>query len=583
MTKKIDVLDKGFVELVDCYGSDMTIPQTARISYDPKSTKVLTKDVNLVKYLYEHAHCYAPNNEVLTIEGWKRWGDCDEFETFLVPDPKTRTLVKERLKVLKFDYSGELYSFRNDRFSFDVTAGHRMFFKSKASNNYHIYKVEDMPRWGNFDPAHGYKLLDTENTDDMISIYQFAGFYLGDGAHSSANRICFHLKKNRKKDYLRKLLANLSWDYREVQSSTHEDGVVFWVIPAPNFWELVNPTKNTAEKEFYTHNLINMSTNQLSSLLDGLINSDGSIVKGRPQITFSSNSIKLHTLFQTLNAILGTAAHANKKMQDSYKATMHLNGGCTLESRGHFWSKTHHQGKVYCTTSSTGLLLIRGSENSFGFVCGNSSPFEQCVVTFRVKLPIFVARQIVRHRTARLNELSARYSEITDDFYLPSVDRMTTQDKLNRQGSTEVLIPGATEAVQSIEEAYRSSYATYTDLLAKGVNRETARIVLPLATYTEWIWQMDLNNMFKFLALRMDSHAQWETRQYAEAKYELLKQVFPIACEAFEEFTLNGAKFSNTEKDWIMEALDYDKLKQITNNSGFSERAIKEFFNKVTG
>lgn len=233
--------------------------------------------------------------------------------------------------------------------------------------------------------------------------------------------------------------------------------------------------------------------------------------------------------------------------------------------------------------NSTKVLTKDANLIKYLYQHAHSSPFEQTVVTFRVRLPIFVARQIVRHRTARLNELSARYSEIVDDFYIPDIARMTTQDKLNRQGSSEVLIPEATEAVAQFESSYRSSYATYTDLLSKGVNRETARIVLPLATYTEWIWQMDLNNLFKFLQLRMDSHAQWETRQYANAKYELLKQVFPIACEAFEEFTLNGAHLSSTEKDWIMQALDYDKLKEVTSESGVSERAIKEFFSKVTG
>lgn len=180
----------------------------------------------------------------------------------------------------------------------------------------------------------------------------------------------------------------------------------------------------------------------------------------------------------------------------------------------------------------------------------HTSPFEQVVLTFHVKLPIFVARQWIRHRTARVNEISGRYSVLKDEFYLPALEDLAAQSKDNKQGRAPEPFPkDQGESVRErIETAHRQSYQVYEELLGTGLARELARIVLPLSAYTEWYWQMDLHNLMHFLKLRMDPHAQKEIRLYAQVIFEITKRVCPLAMEAFEEYVLKGVTFSGKER-----------------------------------
>jgi thymidylate synthase (FAD) len=179
----------------------------------------------------------------------------------------------------------------------------------------------------------------------------------------------------------------------------------------------------------------------------------------------------------------------------------------------------------------------------------HTSPFEQVALTFHVKLPIFVARQWIRHRTAKLNEISGRYSVMKDDFYVPASDDIALQSTDNKQGrSDETLSPEAAARVRSaLEEGQREAYGDYKALIDQGIARELARINLPLSLYTEWYWQIDLHNLFHFLELRLDAHAQKEIRLYAEVLFEMAKKVAPLCCASFERHTLEGVSFSGEE------------------------------------
>ncbi|WP_304222979.1 FAD-dependent thymidylate synthase [Gracilinema caldarium] len=179
----------------------------------------------------------------------------------------------------------------------------------------------------------------------------------------------------------------------------------------------------------------------------------------------------------------------------------------------------------------------------------HTSPFEQVVLTFHVKLPIFVARQMIRHRTARLNEISGRYSVMKDDFYVPAPEDVALQSSDNKQGrSNEPLAPEAAEAVRDLLRiGQKESYDDYLRLVNQGIARELARINLPLSLYTEWYWQIDLHNLFHFLKLRLDAHAQKEIREYAQVMFEITKKVAPRCCESFEQHILGGLRFSKEE------------------------------------
>lgn len=207
----------------------------------------------------------------------------------------------------------------------------------------------------------------------------------------------------------------------------------------------------------------------------------------------------------------------------------------------------------------------------------HTSPFEMCEVKFYIKLPVFVMRQIVRHRTANLNEYSGRYSIMSDDMYLPEDSYISKQSKTNNQGRGEEIEQKGLVKFE-FNRQYDNALQSYRNLLDLDVARELARTVLPVGNYTEVVWKIDLNNFFHFCKLRMDSHAQIEVRDYANAMYELVKPKFPISCEAFEDYILNSKTFSAKEMNIIKDNLNGS---WVMSKYGLSERESKEFLEKL--
>jgi thymidylate synthase (FAD) len=198
-----------------------------------------------------------------------------------------------------------------------------------------------------------------------------------------------------------------------------------------------------------------------------------------------------------------------------------------------------------------GTKTVREDRGLINYLMRNAhtSPFEQVVMTFHVKMPIFVMRQWVRHRTARLNELSGRYSVMTDEFYIPVDEDIRFQSDKNRQMSSQEEVPPALrKSVRDILiKGQEAAYGDYEGLIEKNIARELARINLPVSVYTQIYWQIDLHNLFHFLRLRLDEHAQWEIREYASVLAASAKAVAPMAYEAFEEHTLRAVRLSRKE------------------------------------
>lgn len=163
------------------------------------------------------------------------------------------------------------------------------------------------------------------------------------------------------------------------------------------------------------------------------------------------------------------------------------------------------------------------------------TPFEVVRFTFRAKLPLFVARQWIRHRASSFNEMSARYGQLPSEFYIPEPDRMKAQSGNNKQGSAGETIQDPEAARTSLRQHCRESYDLYEGLLARGLARELARMVLPVNIYTKWYWSVDLRNLLHFLHLRLDKHAQYEIRVYAEAMRDLVRPIVPHTTSVFEE------------------------------------------------
>lgn len=180
----------------------------------------------------------------------------------------------------------------------------------------------------------------------------------------------------------------------------------------------------------------------------------------------------------------------------------------------------------------------------------HTTPFEMVEFKFHCRMPIFVARQWIRHRTANVNEYSARYSVVPERFYRPSLDNIRRQSLANRQGSDAApLDEGTAGDFLAYLDAVERQYQAYEGLLARGLTREQARIGLPQSVYTEWYWKCDLHNLFHFLALRMDAHAQAEIRDYAFAMFALIRGIVPIAAEAFLDYRYGAVTLSRLEVD----------------------------------
>lgn len=183
----------------------------------------------------------------------------------------------------------------------------------------------------------------------------------------------------------------------------------------------------------------------------------------------------------------------------------------------------------------------------------HTSPFEMAEVKFVLRVPIFVMRQLVRHRTANLNEYSGRYSEMTNDCYVPDLSRIQKQSTTNKQGSGDAFDAEDQLNIQKlIKNSQEVSVGDYQALIGAGFAKELARGVLPVSNYTELYWKCDLNNLFHFMHLRLDPHAQWEIVQLAQLMYDMVYPKFPLSMEAFDDYIMGSVKFSRMEMQHII-------------------------------
>jgi thymidylate synthase (FAD) len=218
----------------------------------------------------------------------------------------------------------------------------------------------------------------------------------------------------------------------------------------------------------------------------------------------------------------------------------------------------------------------------------HTTPFEMCEIKFHIKLPIFIARQWIRHRTANVNEYSGRYSIMDKEFYIPEPQHLAAQSQTNRQGRGEVLEGAQAARVLEILKADSvNAYAHYEEMMncdeegnifdesKPGLARELARMNLPVNFYTQWYWKIDLHNLMHFLSLRADHHAQYEIRAYANVMLEVLKAWVPITHQAFMDYRMGGASISAKGLEAIRRMIAGEQVTQ--ENSGMSKGEWREF------
>ncbi|MEX0877618.1 MAG: FAD-dependent thymidylate synthase [Candidatus Spechtbacterales bacterium] len=218
----------------------------------------------------------------------------------------------------------------------------------------------------------------------------------------------------------------------------------------------------------------------------------------------------------------------------------------------------------------------------------HTTPSEMVEFKFHCKMPIFVARQWIRHRTASVNEYSGRYSIMSNEFYMPDANFFAKQSTGNKQGRGEELTPEQKARVSELlKEDYERSYAHYEEFISEDFDlaRELARVGLSVANYTQWYWKIDLHNLMHFLRLRMDSHAQYEIRVFANAMARIVEDAVPVSFGAFKDYQLNATKLTGPEKEIIATnswPMDRETVAQIVFERLNNKRETNEFLEKLS-
>ena len=226
----------------------------------------------------------------------------------------------------------------------------------------------------------------------------------------------------------------------------------------------------------------------------------------------------------------------------------------------------------------------------------HTTPFEMVEFKYHCKMPIFVARQWVRHRTANINEYSLRYSEARDEFYYPNPENIQFQSALNKQGRLGEVSDDLKKKVSKyFKEISDRSFEIYSELNSAGVARELARAVLPVNLYTEWYWKNDLHNLLHFIGLRSDNHAQYEIRVFSDAMAKSVKKVAPFAWEAYQDYVVSGLRFSRVERgileknlpkrviEDLLEDLAYQITASLHNNKPRADKDLFPLYTKQGG
>jgi thymidylate synthase (FAD) len=278
----------------------------------------------------------------------------------------------------------------------------------------------------------------------------------------------------------------------------------------------------------------------------------------------------------------------NENIPDTYKRIHNLGFVGLLDHMGDDAAivqaaRTSYSKATTVTRNDVGLInyLMRNE---------HTSPFEMAEVKLHIRAPIFVMRQLVRHRTANLNEESGRYSVMEEEYYIPAHDEVTGQSTTNKQmagGGIEVSAKISTPNI--VLSQSQAAFETYHYLLSIGVAREMARIVLPLNTYSTVVWKCDLHNLLRMLRLRLDEHAQQQIQDYAQAIYEFVQPLFPATFAAWDNYVRNAVKFSVSEQKMlrvILKTLTAQELRMMTLNNilgpqEMSTREYEEFYNKL--
>lgn len=557
---KIEFRSDVTVEIVRSSAHDSDVLFAARVSTKgEQSLEDVEGDAErskgLINYLVRSRHgCYDDQTEVLTREGWKRWPDVRGDEWFVTRAADGAIEYQRAERLIAKPYDGPMINIRMAHVDLLVTPDHRMWAKRRLQA--HRERWDLVPASDLLEASHRLAMGGGQwNPDIPFSpppgFLGLLGFFIGDGyVKDETNTPTFRLRKEREISYLYAKAAECGFEVRHRPDSDR-----YYLIADEEFRLLAKKCYDEDRAKIIPHEVMDSGSEALTELLEGLWNSDGSVSKTGKQ-TYSTTSATLAGQIQEVALKVGAAAvvadhpfarddgHYGTKRR--YRVTLYRERnlypkvGWTRGARDEQVTVVNYRGKIYCVTVPNGTLYVR--RNGKPAWCGNS-PFEHNSMTFYVQAPIFVFRELLRHRIASYNEESGRYRELRPVFYVPGNDRMLVQE--GKPGHYN-FVDGTPEQHKLVEEETKrvceEAYASYQRMLEAGIAREVARIVLPLTIYSSLYVTVNARSLMNFLSLRtkredsaFPSYPQREIEMVAEKMEAEWAKLMPVTYAAFNK------------------------------------------------
>lgn len=558
--REIRLFEHGFVRLDDAMASDLSVVNSARVSFAKRKEAMEQADEGLIRFLMRDRHgCYDDATDVLTDQGWKPWPAVTGEERFATRTQSGRLEYQPALRLVRKEYRGHMIGFAGLSVDLLVTPDHRVLaeqtttlvgrthpcFSLRPAHSllWRSHRHTATASW----PGACPETLEFEGVRvPSKPLFRLLGLFIGDGNHTSAHRLLFNLRKDREIGFLQRVTGDLGFEVKHWGRTPHRFGVS---IP-PGLRPLFQACYENREKVI-PRSLLAFGPPLLECLLEGLLESDGSRTSRGPgradKLVYHTTSPRLADEIQELALKLGRSAsirpHAFERGDGHYGAkprwriTIYSGRNCqpglcrTREQADNHMGVESYNGTIHCVEVANGTLYVR--RNGYPLFCGNT-PFEHNSFRFHIRCPLFVAREHMRHRVGSFNEESARYHQLEGDFYVPAAEDVRSQVGKPGAYTFERADADAAEAVRGqLAAHYEETYRLYQELIDGGLAKELARCVLPMGTFTQFYWTVNARSLMNFLSLRAAETAQLEIRRYAEAIEELFAGLMPVTYDAF--------------------------------------------------
>jgi thymidylate synthase (FAD) len=557
--REIRLFEHGFVRLDGAMASDLSVANSARVSFAKRKEVLDESDEGLIRFLMRDRHgCYDDRTDVLTSEGWKPWPAVSGEESFATRSPTGRLEYQKALRLVRKDYRGHMIGFKGLSVDLLVTPDHRVLaevtttrtarlrpqFRLRPASSvlWRPHRHTTTAVWTG-SPA---TVAEWEKPASTSHLLRLVGLFIGDGNLGSGYHLQFNLRKEREIRFLRDAAHGLGFDLKEWGQSPGRYAVQ---IP-PQLRPLFARCYHAGEKVI-PRPLLDLAPAGLECLLAGLLESDGTrYVRGPERAdrrVFSTTSPRLADGVQELALKLGRSASVRPHpfvrddghfgTKGRWRVTIYSGRNCqpalcrTKEQADGHMGVEWYDGTIHCVEVPNGTLYVR--RGGYPVFSGNT-PFEHNAFRFHVRCPLFVAREWFRHRVGSFNEESARYHQLEGDFYVPAAGDVRSQVGKPGAYTFDPVAPEVAEGVRiDLSEHYERTYRLYRELIDRGLAKELARCVLPMGTFTQFYWTVNARSLMNFISLRAAETAQLEIRRYADALEELFAELMPVTHAAF--------------------------------------------------